>query len=331
MGTNFNDRGEIPMRQATMTKSIIIHLFILGGLLFAQDSNISFPVAEIEKKLKHDKFEIFSFRDLRFVGDIGKRVILRYSDRKDLQIKWRRALRGGHTFNNAPRFEIAAYELQKLFLDESDFVVPPTLARCYSFEEYKTIEADSDPTFKNPDIVLVMMQYWLNEVTVGGEVYNKKKFNSDPLYAKHFANTNIMTYIINHQDSNEGNLLTSTDEKNPRVFTVDNGVTFSSPKSDRGAKWKYIRVKRLPKKTIDRLSSLTSEQLHEKMGVIAQFEFADGDIKSVDPTKNINPNKGVRQKGNVIQLGLTAKEIKAVEKKINYILKQNKKGKYELF
>ena len=67
------------------------------------------------------------------------------------------------------------------------------------------------------------------------------------------------------------------------------------------------------------------------MGVIAQFEFADGDIKSVDPTKNINPNKGVRLEGNVIQLGLTAKEIKAVEKKINYILKQNKKGKYELF
>ena len=33
----------------------------------------------------------------------------------------------------------------------------------------------------------------------------------------------------------------------------------------------------------------------------------------------------------MIQLGLTAKEIKAVEKKINYILKQNKKGKYELF
>ena len=109
------------MKQTTMTKLIIIHLFIFSGLLSAQDSNISFPVAVIEKKLKHDEFEIFRFKDLRFEGDIGKRVILRYSDRKDLQIKWRRALKGGHTFNNAPRFEIAAYELQKLFLDESDF------------------------------------------------------------------------------------------------------------------------------------------------------------------------------------------------------------------
>ena len=308
----------------------ILTLF-LSSIIFGQDSNIAFPVEEIEKKLKHDEFEIFRFRDLRFEGDIGKRVILRYSDQKDLQIKWRRALSGGHEFNNAPRFEIAAYELQKLFLDESDFVVPPTLARGYTLESYKSIEADADPTFKDPDIVLVMMQYWLNTVTVGGEVYNKEKFNTDPLYAKHFANTNIMTYIINHQDSNEGNLLTSTDEKNPRVFSVDNGVTFSSPKSNRGAKWKHIRVKRLPKKTVDRLRSITSDELHKKMGVVAQLELVNGEVKSVESSANLNAKKGVRQKGGVIQLGLTTKEIRAVEKKIKYIVKQADKGKYKLF
>ena len=308
----------------------ILTLF-LSSIIFGQDSNIAFPVEEIEKKLKHDEFEIFRFRDLRFKGDIGKRVILRYSDQKDLQIKWRRALSGGHEFNNAPRFEIAAYELQKLFLDESDFVVPPTLARGYTLESYKSIEADADPTFKDPDIVLVMMQYWLNTVTVGGEVYNKEKFNTDPLYAKHFANTNIMTYIINHQDSNEGNLLTSTDEKNPRVFTVDNGVTFSSPKSNRGAKWKHIRVKRIPKKTVDRLRAITSDELYKKMGVVAQLELVNGEVKSVESSANLNSKKGVRQKGGLIQLGLTTKEIRAVEKKIKYIVKQVDKGKYELF
>ena len=308
----------------------ILTLF-LTSIIFGQDSNIAFPVEEIEKKLKHDEFEIFRFRDLRFEGDIGKRVILRYSDQKDLQIKWRRALSGGHEFNNAPRFEIAAYELQKLFLDERELVVPPTLARGYTLESYKSIEADADPTFKDPNIVLVMMQYWLNTVTVGGEVYNKEKFNTDPLYAKHFANTNIMTYIINHQDSNEGNLLTSTDEKNPRVFSVDNGVTFSSPKSNRGAKWKHIRVKRIPKKTVDRLRAITSDELYKKMGVVAQLELVNGEVKSVESSANLNAKKGVRQKGGVIQLGLTTKEIRAVEKKIKYIVKQADKGKYELF
>ncbi len=312
-------------------------LYTLSSLVFvlsvpwAQDVNITHPVAEIEQKLKNDEFTIFRFRDLRFKGDIGKRVILQYPDRKDLQIKWRRALTGGHEFNNAPRFEIAAYELQKLFLDEADFVVPPTVVRGYSFEDYKSIEADADPTFNKPDMVIVMLQYWLNEVTVGGEVYNKKKFKSDPVYAKHFANTNIMTYIINHQDSNEGNLLTSTNSDNPRVFTVDNGVTFSSPKSNRGAKWKHIRVDRLPKNTVGKLKNLSSQILNQKMGVIAQFEYKDGKVFSVEPTENLNPKKGVRQSGNVVQFGLTKREIRDVEKKIKNILKQVKKGKYDLF
>jgi hypothetical protein len=103
-------------------------VFVLS-IPWAQDANITYPVDEIERKLIHEDFEILKFRDLRFKGDIGKRVILKYDDGKDLQIKWRRALNEGHVFNNAPRFEIAAYELQKLFLDESDFVVPPTVAR----------------------------------------------------------------------------------------------------------------------------------------------------------------------------------------------------------
>jgi hypothetical protein len=140
-----------------------------------------------------------------------------------------------------------------------------------------------------------------------------------------------MTYIINHQDSNEGNLLTSTDKKNPRVFSVDNGVTFSSPKSNRGAKWKHIRVKRIRKKTVDRLRAITSDELHKKMGVVAQLELVNGEVKSVVSSANLNAKKGVRQKGGVIQLGLTTKEIRAVEKKIKYIVKQANKGKYDLF
>ena len=122
-------------------------LTILPINLPAQDSNVLYPIEEIERKLVYDDFEIFRFRDLRFVGDIGKRVILKYADNKDLQIKWRRALKGGHEFNNAPRFEVAAYELQKLFLDENEYPVPPTVCRAFSMEEYLKIEKDAIPTF----------------------------------------------------------------------------------------------------------------------------------------------------------------------------------------
>jgi hypothetical protein len=169
------------------------------------------------------------------------------------------------------------------------------------------------------------------EVTVGGEVYDKEKFKNDPVYAKHFANANILTHLIKHADSNEGNLLTSTDTENPRVFTVDNGVTFSSQESNRGAKLRYIIVKRLPKKTIEGLRGITSEKLHKALGVIAEIDIKDGNIRSVDPTENINAKRGVRRNDNVIQLGLSKREINSVEKRIKALLKQVDKGRYDLF
>ena len=98
--------------------------------------------------------------------------------------------------------------------------------------------------------------------------------------------------------------------------------SFSSPESDRGAIWKYIRVKKLPRKTIDRLKQITTKDLNEKLGVVAQFEFTEDKIFSVYPSKNLNPRKGVRKSGNTIQFGLTSYEIKAVKKKIDYIFSQ---------
>ena len=77
-----------------MSYSYKRRLYLLACLVFvlsipwAQDVNITYPVDEIERKLIHEDFEIFKFRDLRFKGDIGKRVILKYDDGKDLQIKF---------------------------------------------------------------------------------------------------------------------------------------------------------------------------------------------------------------------------------------------------
>jgi hypothetical protein len=57
---------------------------------------------------------------------------------------------------------------------------------------------------------------------------------------------NILSYLIEHKDSNVGNFLISKDATNPRVFAVDNSYAFGSPESDRGHDWRFIRVKRLP-------------------------------------------------------------------------------------
>lgn len=296
----------------------------------AQDVNIVYTIEEIERRLVHDEFEIFRFSDLRFEGDIGKRVILKYPDVKYVQAKWRRALKGGHQFNNAPRYEIAAYQIQKLFLDENEYVVPPTVCRVFPMIQYKAIEPDARPTFNKPDMVLVLLQYWLDQVTPR-DVYDKKRFESDSLYAKHFANTNILTYLIRHSDSNEGNLLISSAASNPRVFTVDNGVAFRSEESDRGTKWRSIIVKKLPKKTIDRLREITPEALHKALGVVAQIEIKDGIIKPATPTENIDAKKGVRRNDSIIQLGLTKLEIERVTRRLKNLLEKVDERKYELF
>ncbi len=40
------------------------------------------------------------------------------------------------TFNNVPRYDLAAYELQKLFLDPPEYVVPPTALRMVPLADF---------------------------------------------------------------------------------------------------------------------------------------------------------------------------------------------------
>ncbi|MFQ5824684.1 MAG: hypothetical protein ACE5JB_11555 [bacterium] len=309
--------------------------FLFFSLLFlslqaiAQDSNILYPIEEIEQRLIYEPFDIIRFRDSRFEGDITKRVILKYHDTM-IQVKWKRSARGGRAPNNEPRYEIAAYKLQKLFLDPEDYVVPPTVGRCMPVGQYRKLEPGIDPTFKKTSDVVFVLQYWLENVT-SKNIYDKKRFASDTSYARHLGNMNIFSYLIKHSDSNIGNFLISTDPTNPRVFAVDNGLAFGNLESTRGYEWRDIRLKRLPKETIDRLRGIQLEDLERTLGVVAQFEMKDGYLVPVEATQNLNKGKGVRQSNGIIQFGLTSKEIKEVYKRLNKILKRIDKGKIKTF
>src|SRR5215211_4575023 len=112
--------------------------------------------------------------------------------------------------------------------------------------ELRQYSPDVQKTFSGADEVLVVVQYWLNDVAVLADVFDPAKFESDPLYARHIGQLNVFTYLIEHRDSNPGNFLISRDTAGARVFSVDNGVAFHSTDSDRGRLWKDMRVKRLP-------------------------------------------------------------------------------------
>ncbi len=310
---------------------IAVATFCLSLPALGQDSNILFPVAEIEQRLRHGVYELQDRQGSRFEGDRTQRVTLMFlPDSAMMMVKWGRAAPGGERFNNVPRYELAAYELQKLFLDEKDYVVPPTVARAVPLAWYQQIDPAVRPTFRNTSSVLVVLQYWLWQVT-DKDFFNLERFRQDSVYARHLADMNILTYLIDHKDANRGNYLISKDSANPRLFAVDNGVAFRSMESNRGTEWREMRVDRLPRGTVERLRSLQRADLERVLGVVAEFEIRDGELVQVEPTGNLSPGRGVRQRGNQIQLGLTTAEIRDVHARLQRLLREVDSGRIQTF
>ena len=310
--------------------ALVFATFLASAPAIAQDGNILLPAATIETLLRNEPFQIIDRRGSRFESDRTQRVALSFNDSTVLLVKWAKAAPGASTFNNEPRFELAAYELQKLFLPESEYVVPPTVSRVVPLVFYRTLDANISPTFENTKSVLVVLQYWLAQVT-GKNVYDEKRFEADDKYARHLANTNLFSYLVRHSDSNAGNFLISTDSTNPRVFAVDNGVAFSSIESDRGKEWREMRVRRIPATTVERLRKVTLQDLQNALGVVAQFEIQGTELIPVAATANINANRGVRKEGNIVQLGLTTREINDLDSRIRWVLKKVDDGSFKTF
>src|SRR5688572_13287084 len=99
---------------------ILAFLAVFSAPLGAQFAH---PIPILERRMRDDSLLVFSVRGSRMEVDRTQRVTLDYPDSLGgpMQIKWAKAPRDGSDFNNEPRYEIAAYELQKLFLDEADY------------------------------------------------------------------------------------------------------------------------------------------------------------------------------------------------------------------
>ena len=309
----------------------ILLLFIVGAFpAFAQDTNIIYPIDYIEELLVSDPYQIRIARDVRFKGDKTKTSIFVANDTTFIRIKFKSAVPGGEEFNNEPRYDVAAYRLQKLFLDPENYVVPPSLLRTMPLQNCQKIDENALATFQHCDDVILSIQYWMENLT-HEDIYNKNRFATDSLYARHFANFNIFTYLIKHNDSNVGNALISTDPNNPRVFAVDNDVAFAADMSARGTEWRNLKVKRLPKATIDRLREIQLEDLQRELSVVAQFQLVDGKLVPMELNETLNKSRGVRTQDGVVQFGLTEYEINQVYKRLEKLLEQVDSGKFQTF
>ena len=285
-----------------------------AGVSRAQDANITLPVPELERMLAQEPFTIVSAEISRpkAKGDITLRAEVSFDGKPPIRVKLRKAEPGADTFNNQPRYDLAAYQLQALLLDPAEYVVPPTSARFLSLAEFDKYSPGVKRTFSGADEALAVLQYWLQEVKVIADVYVPGLYATDPAYARAVGQMNVLTFLIDHGDSNVGNFLISRSEAGPRVFAVDNGVAFAAGDSDRGRLWAEMRVDSLPAATVERLRSVTYEALQKRLAVVVQWTLEDGHFVPAAPGASLSTLRGVRRDGTVLQMGLTKPEIDRV-------------------
>ncbi len=319
------------MRALSAVSALMLIAF--AGVSQAQDANITLPVPELERMLATDPFTIVTAEISRpkAKGDITLKAEVSFDGRPPIRVKLRKAEPGADTFNNQPRYDLAAYRLQALFLDPKEYVVPPTAARFLPLEEFDKYSPGVRRTFSGADEALAVLQYWLQDVKVVADVYVPALFATDPAYARAVGQMNVLTYLIEHGDSNVGNFLISSSQTGPRVFAVDNGVAFAAAASDRGRQWADMRVDRLPADTVERLRAITLDALREQLAVVAQWALEDGHFVPAPLGPSLSTNRGVRRNGAVLQMGLTKPEVERVWRNRQRLLDMVDGGKLKTY
>jgi hypothetical protein len=319
----------VKARAAAIALTLLVGWHAAAG---ASGVNIPVPAEALERQLATEPFSIVAAKTSRptFEGDITLKAEISFSGNPPVPVKLRRAELGAENPNNRPRYDLAAYELQKLFLEPAEFVVPPTALRMLPVAELLPYAHGARPTFRGSEDVLVVLQYWLQDVKVVADAYSPRLFATDAGYARHVGQLNVLTYLIEHGDANLGNFLVSRAKNSPRVYSVDNGIAFAFNHSDRGNTWSRLRVPKLPADTVERLRSVTRDDLQRRLAVLVQWHLVDGRRVAEPPGENLDPQRGVRQQDGVVQLGLTQAEIAQVDRRRMELLEAVDEGRVGL-
>lgn len=295
-----------------------------GGL----SRNWPMPPSELERRFATEQFVI---REVKGAGGGvtgASKLTIAFADGAEIKVKWK-AVQGKSAdgWNNSIRKELAAYELQRWLVDENDFLVPTAAPSCIPMDASKSI-TKAEPTLEGSRCVLGMLAVWLSDVTAPKVFWNKKLFASNPVFANSMADFNVLTYLLDHRDGRQGNLLMSTDPADPRVFAVDNGIAFDPfPWNFLVTNWNKIHVPWLRRDTIERLRKVGKPEL-ERLGVIAEMELdKDGIFRVVAPGANMKPSRGARITRTRVQFGLTREEIGELEKRLEELLGKIDDGK----
>jgi len=256
----------------------------------------------------------------------AKKVVARMEGMDtDLKFKWKDVPPDLDGVNNAPRKELAAYEVQKLFLDEEFYTVPPSVFVCTTWKELER-------KFLDASCNLGLVSLWLDHLTLDVPIYKPDRFSTDRDYAYYMGILDILTYLIDHKDGRAGNFLFD-DGGSGRIYSIDNGVAFQRWPFYNWfvPNWDSIRLPALPRNIVDRLRTVARAQV-EALGVVAQLELDDDGIyRNVEPGSNLAPDQGARRAPGVLQFGLTAGEVDTVWSRIRDVIERVDAGEIATF
>lgn len=268
---------------------------------------------------------------VRFERDITRKAMAHTpASPEPFKIKVRRAGPGASSFNNEPRYELAALAMSQLLYPPGEDVVPPIALRSESVPAFHQIDPSGVEAWRGTNAVLFMVQCWLTDATPHRLQIDAARFAGDPAYARTISRLNVLTYLIEHKDSNLGNVMLTGEGSAVRAWAIDNGVAFGSEESDVGIFWKSLHVDAVDRALADRLRSLTLEALRAHLGVIAQYQLVDSRWQPREPGANFDTRRGVRRRGDQLQLGLTTAEIGSVERRRQRLVSRIDKGDIRL-
>lgn len=253
----------------------------------------------------------------------------------ELVIKWKELPQGTlDGWNNSPRKEIAAWDVQRLFLAPEDYVVPPSAARCPPLDLYREEfrAPDAQPTLEGIDSVCGLATLWLDDVGVPDVVYDPERFRNDPTYAYFLSNFNLLTYLIAHKDGRSGNILVADDDERRQVFAIDNGISFGGLIFNYLVpNWHVLRIPAVRQVSIERLRALRREDLDFLLVLFEARVDAKGDLDHAQPGPPLDADRGAQFRDGTLQLGLTRSEIDAVWKRIQKLLADVDSGRISTF
>jgi hypothetical protein len=297
-------------------------------------SNWPLPPQQVEQRLSQEKIELRAVKPIA-EGTTGvmKLELFFPATGDTIAFKWKSVPEmDADGWNNAPRKELAAYVIQSWFLEPADYVVPTIGVRCLSLDALREHGITAKPNMAGTNCLLGVLSVWLENVKVPDRVLDTERFADDAHYATLVGRLNLLTYLVEHQDGRAGNILASSDPEDPRLFSVDNGISFAAPiKNVFVTNWNTLRVPAVPKAEIERLRAVKVGEI-EKLGVLLEMRAGkDGVLRRVNAGPNRDPDDGARVAPGWLQLGLTRAEIDGLEVRLNELLTRVDAGEIPVF